>query len=176
MISTLYRRQLSRAFMASAVLFSATVPCEALPENQTTPAVPMDMRDLGKQLQVGDVVFIRIPSQPFTKVASTTASWTNHVGIVSDVSGEEPVISESRVPFSGDTNWSHFVKRSDMGRVAVSRLPVPLDQQQQSKLKQAVVARRGILYDAGFDLHSRRQFCSRYVREVLQEAARCGAG
>ena len=30
--------------------------------------------------------------------------------------------------------------------------------------------RAGILYDTGFNLHSRRQFCSRYVREVLIEA------
>jgi hypothetical protein len=27
----------------------------------------------------------------------------------------------------------------------------------------------GILYDTGFDLRSSRQFCSRFVREVLQE-------
>ena len=35
-----------------------------------------------------------------------------------------------------------------------------------------VAARRrtGILYDTGFGLHSHRQFCSRYVREVLAEA------
>lgn len=26
------------------------------------------------------------------------------------------------------------------------------------------------MYDTGFDLHSRRQFCSRYVREVIEEA------
>lgn len=135
------------------------------------PGLSMDMRDLGRQLAVGDVVFIRIPTQPFAEVASTTSSWTNHVGIVTDVSGEEPVIAESRVPLSGETNWSQFVRRSDMGRVAVTRLPVPLDQQQKDKLKLAVAERNGILYDTGFDLHSRRQFCSRYVREVLHEAA-----
>jgi hypothetical protein len=42
---------------------------------------------------------------------------------------------------------------------------------QQGKLKSAVAARHGILYDTGFDLHSKRQFCSRYVREVVEEAA-----
>lgn len=30
--------------------------------------------------------------------------------------------------------------------------------------------RSGILYDTGFDLRSRRQFCSRFVREVIDEA------
>jgi hypothetical protein len=42
---------------------------------------------------------------------------------------------------------------------------------QQAKLKEAATEREGILYDTGFDLHSHRQFCSRFVREVLQEAA-----
>ena len=171
MLPILYRRPLSLAFMASAVLFSATAPCGTQPEHPNASNISMGMRELGKQLEVGDVVFIRIPSQPFAEVASTTSSWTNHVGIVTDVSGEEPVIAESRVPLSGETNWSSFVKRTDMGRVAVTRLPIPLDMRQQNKLKQAVEARRGILYDTGFDLHSRRQFCSRYVREVLHEAS-----
>jgi len=128
------------------------------------------LSQLGQQLQVGDVVFIRIPKAPFTKVADSTLSWTNHVGIVTDVSGKEPVVSESRVPVSGDTTWSKFVKRSDHGRVAVTRLATPLDQQQQDKLKTAISVRQGILYDTGFDLNSKRQFCSRYVREVLQES------
>lgn len=61
----------------------------------------MSKLDLGKKLEIGDVVFIRIPIPPFTEVASTTASWTNHVGIVVDVSGKEPLIAESRFPLSG---------------------------------------------------------------------------
>ncbi|HZW24288.1 MAG TPA: YebB family permuted papain-like enzyme [Gallionella sp.] len=134
------------------------------------PAAHANLHELGKRLEVGDVVFIRIPSQPFTQVAETTSSWTNHVGIVSDVSGAEPVIAESRVPLSGETSWSDFVKRSESGRVAVMRLGTPLDARQQRKVKQAVAARSGILYDTGFDLHSPRQFCSRFVREVLGEA------
>ena len=47
---------------------------------------------LAAHLQVGDLVFIRIPLLPFRKVAEATCSWTNHVGIVLDVSGQEPVI------------------------------------------------------------------------------------
>lgn len=160
-------RRLSHAFIVSAVLLSAAASSEPL----ATPAAQMKLSELGKKLEVGDVVFIRIPRQPFTVVADTTSSWTNHVGIVTDVSGTEPLIAESRVPVSGETAWSRFVRRSDRGRVAVTRLPVPLNPQQQHKLRQAVAARRGIVYDTGFDLHSRRQFCSRYVREVLHEAA-----
>lgn len=160
-------RNWPQALLLSAALFSASA-CAA-PQAPLADEIKLD--DLAKQLQVGDVVFIRIPHAPFTKVADSTKSWTNHVGIVSDVSGKEPQIAESRVPVSGETTLSKFVQRSDKGRVAITRLETSLDAQQQRRLKQAVSARSGILYDTGFDLHSKRQFCSRYVREVLVEAA-----
>jgi len=156
-----------QAMFLIAALFSAS----AWAAQQTAVAEPIKLAELTRQLRVGDVVFIRIPRAPFTKVADSTLSWTNHVGIVSDISGKEPLIAESRVPLSGETTLSSFVQRSDNGRVAVTRLATPLDEQQQRKLKKAVAARKGILYDTGFDLHSKRQFCSRYVREVLDEAA-----
>ncbi|MDO8988467.1 MAG: YebB family permuted papain-like enzyme [Sideroxyarcus sp.] len=159
-------RRIAGAFLAGAVLLSMSALGNEQPELQQT-----KLRELGRQLEIGDVVFIRIPNAPFTKVAATTSSWTNHVGIVSNVSGAEPMIAESRVPLSGATTWTKFVKRSDAGRVAVTRLPEPLDAQQQEKLKQAVAARQNIRYDTGFDLHSSGQFCSRYVREVLHDAA-----
>lgn len=151
-------------------LIAAACMLGAAHAQQGQPAAHANLHELGKRLEVGDVVFIRIPSQPFTQVSDTTSSWTNHVGIVSDVSGAEPVIAESRVPLSGETSWSDFVKRSESGRVAVTRLGAPLDARQQARLKQAVAARSGILYDTGFDLHSPRQFCSRFVREVLIDA------
>ncbi len=172
--STLSR--LTLILLVSATLFSASVTSNAQPTDQTITSNKISSLELGKKLEVGDVVFIRIPIPPFTEVASTTRSWTNHVGIVVDVSGKEPQIAESRFPLSGQTSWSHFVKRSDMGRVAITRLPAPLDIDQQSKLKHAVQVRKGIFYDTGFDLHSHKQFCSRYVREVLQEAAHVELG
>ena len=88
--------------------------------------------DLGKSLQVGDIVFTRVGAYPFRKVAEATGTWTNHVGIVLDVSGPEPVIGESRFPFSGSTTLSRFVARSAGGRVAVMRLPTPLTPAQQA--------------------------------------------
>lgn len=161
---------LSRTILAGVALLGSAFPCIAQPDDQTQPNATISVRDLGKQLEVGDVVFIRIPLKLFTKVASSTSSWTNHVGVVTSVSGDEPVISESRVPFSGETTWSAFVKRSDMGRVAVKRMAVPLSPQQEVKLRRATIVRNGILYDTGFDLHSKKQFCSRYVREAMHEA------
>jgi hypothetical protein len=152
-------------------VLDAYVPPAAAIVAQTRPTTePASLRDLGRQLKVGDVVFIRIPLLPFRKVADTTSSWVNHVGIVVDTAGAEPVIAESRVPFSGATSWSRFVRRSDGGRVAVARMRVALDAAEQEQLRLAARRRYGILYDTGFNLHSRRQFCSRFVREVLYEA------
>lgn len=132
--------------------------------------------ELEKKLEVGDVVFIRVPIPPFTEVADTTSSWTNHVGIVIDTSGKEPTIAESRFPLSGNTTFSKFINRSDKGRVAVTRLQSPLTTAQQQKLRKAAESRNGIFYDTGFNLHSNKQFCSRYVREVMQDATNINIG
>jgi len=59
----------------------------------------------------------------FEKVAETTCSWTNHVGIVLDVSGQSTqLVAESTFPFSKISAMSRFVGRSEAGRVAVMRL------------------------------------------------------
>ncbi len=130
----------------------------------------VDVRELGSRLRVGDVVFIRSGFYPFRKVADTTQTWTNHVGVVVDVSGKEPLIAESRVPISGQTTLRRFVQRSAGGRVAVARLKSGLGPDAQLLLRRAAQKRYGILYDTGFNLYSRRQFCSRYVREVMYDA------
>jgi hypothetical protein len=141
---------------------------DALP----TPALAAEpVAELARSLQVGDIVFTRIGAYPFRKVAEATGTWTNHVGIVLDVSGPEPVIGESHFPFSGSTPLSRFVARSAGSRVAVMRLPAPLTPAQQAAIVAAADARKNVFYDTGFDARSHRQFCSRYVREVLLEGA-----
>lgn len=125
---------------------------------------------LAGQLSVGDAVFIHVTALPFRKVAQTTSSWTNHVGIVVEAAGGEPQIAESTFPFSRITTISDFVARSAQGRVAVRRLRNPPDKVQQSAIHKAAQKRLGVMYDTGFNLHSRRQFCSRFVHEVLAEA------
>jgi hypothetical protein len=172
MLTTPLLRRLVLIFLMSAALLTANVHAA----DQVVSNNEMSKLDLGKTLEVGDVVFIHIPFSPFTEVAKTTMSWTNHVGIVVEVSGKEPLIAESRFPLSGQTSWSKLVKRSDKGRVAITHLPTPLDATQQTKLKLAVAERKGVFYDTGFNLHSRKQFCSRYVREVLQETVNVELG
>jgi hypothetical protein len=121
-------------------------------------------------LCVGDLVFIRVSALPFRWVARATGSWTNHVGVVIDVAGKEPVVAESRFPLSRTTSLSRFIGRSEGGQFAVTRLKRPLTEAQQQRVRAAATRRLGIFYDTGFNLHSRRQFCSRYVREVVNEA------
>lgn len=131
---------------------------------------------LSEQMQVGDIVFICIDILPFRKVAEDTGSWSNHVGIVVDMVDKQPVIAESTFPFSTTTTLARFIKRSRHGRIAVYRLKSGFDAQNHPALKQAAQKRMGIFYDAGFNLHSRKQFCSRFVHEVLQEAANIRVG
>lgn len=76
-------RRLTLIFLMSTALIAANVQAtDQAIENK------ISRLDLGKKLEVGDVVFVRIPFAPFTEVAKTTMSWTNHVGIVVDVSGK----------------------------------------------------------------------------------------
>jgi hypothetical protein len=136
------------------------------------PAVPQDSQQIAtltRQLAVGDLIFIRVRTALFLQVAEATGSWTNHVGIVTqDVN--ELQIAESRFPLSGHTTLRQFVRRSAGGRVAVARLRQPITEYQRVLIARAARRRARVLYDTGFDLHSRRQYCSRFVREVIAEA------
>jgi len=136
------------------------------------PAPPQDSQSIAtltRQLSVGDLVFIRVRAALFLQVAESTGSWTNHVGIVTQ-DGDKPQIAESRFPLSGHTTLRQFVRRSAAGRVAVARLRQPISDHQRTLIARAATRRARILYDTGFDLYSRRQYCSRFVREVVAEA------
>jgi hypothetical protein len=159
-------------FAALAVASSVALAQVQASADVAAPALAAQpVTELARSLEVGDIVFTRIGAYPFRKVAEATGTWTNHVGIVLDVSGKEPVIGESRFPFSGSTTLSRFVARSAGGRVAVMRLPTPLTPTQQLAIVAAAAQREHVFYDTGFDARSHRQFCSRYVREVLQQGA-----
>lgn len=138
--------------------------------NSTSAPLPrLAITQLTPQLKVGDIVFITVPAYPFKQISLVTQSWTNHVGIIVQA-GKEPIVAESAVPFSRRTPLSRFVARSEQGRLAVLRLNHDWSEPELEKLQQASEQRMGILYDTGFNLHSQRQFCSRFVREVIQDA------
>jgi Permuted papain-like amidase enzyme, YaeF/YiiX, C92 family len=127
-------------------------------------------RELEGTLRAGDIVFTRIRAAAFRQIADVTGTWTNHVGIIVGFNRAGAVVAESRVPLSCCTRFANFVRRSADGRVAVLRLPRPLTEDEVRRLQQETGCRMGRLYDTGFNLSSRRQFCSRFVREVLQES------
>jgi hypothetical protein len=138
---------------------------------------PISLEKLSELLTVGDCVFIRIPFKPFRLVAAATGSWTNHVGVVIECGASGPVIAESKFPFSRKSSLRGFLGRSEGGRVAVSRLNRAISGEQRGRLEAAATRRLGTFYDTGFDLRrAHRQFCSRYVREVLAEATGISVG
>ena len=153
---------------AQATAASPTAVADAPVLAKMLPSI--SLQTLAPKLAVGDLVFIRVAAKPFLEVADATLSWTNHVGVVVDVSGAEPLVAEATVPWSRTTGLKRFVARSQGGRFSVSRLNTELTAQQKLSVTQAAAQRSGVLYDTGFDLTSNRQFCSRYVREVLFEA------
>lgn len=166
-------RCLNKLFFVLCFAFCASIPAGASAADADAGGdaeSSMALGALAPKLEVGDVIFIRVAARPFREVAAATDSWTNHVGIVVDVAGKEPLVGESAFPFSRMTPLSRFVARSEGGRVSVRRLRVDLTQEQRQRILAAAESRSGIFYDTGFDLHSRRQFCSRYVREVIMEA------
>ena len=130
------------------------------------------LHDLAATTRIGDLVFIRIRFPPFTAIASATNTWTNHVGIVVEFNRGGPIIAESRFPLSRRTPFAPYVRRSENGRVAVLRLRRHLTEEESERVRAAADVRLGRLYDTGFNIDSRRQFCSRFVHEVLNEA--CG--
>ena len=168
------------AIVAFALVVAASEaparPVDTEAEPQRPAHAPVTIGSLAQTLEVGDLVFIRIAAKPFREVAAATDSWTNHVGVVVDVDGAEPLVGESAFPFSRTTTLSRFVSRSEAGRLAIRRLEVDLTPEQRQNVLAAAQRRSGIFYDTGFDLHSRRQFCSRYVREVLMEATGYSVG
>ncbi|MDI2112650.1 YebB family permuted papain-like enzyme [Commensalibacter nepenthis] len=121
-------------------------------------------------LRVGDIVFIRIDNFIFNKVAKATLLWVNHVGIIVGFKNNEYWVAESTIPVSKITPLSKFIARSKDGSFAIARLKQPLTIAQQVKIVQASKKRMSILYDTGFNLRSSRQFCSRFVYEVMKEA------
>lgn len=122
-------------------------------------------------MQTGDLLFTRMPDYVFRKVAAATQTWTSHVGIVygRDESGQW-LVAESKIPRSVLTPLSRFLGRSEKGRYSWHRVRGGLTEEQKRALQRAVQQRLGIWYHLGFHYESKRQFCSKFVREIFLEA------
>src|SRR4051812_46653168 len=75
------------AFAAASTLVADTAfaAADEAFRSESGSSAPLEVTT--RQLRVGDLVFIRIAFRPFLEVADATNSWTNHVGVVVDVSG-----------------------------------------------------------------------------------------
>ncbi len=120
-------------------------------------------------LQEGDLIFLDTDRYLFKRVAEATGGWTSHVGTVFREAGGW-VVYESTFPLSRRTPLAAYLRRTTGARLAVMRLEGGLDGAQRERLRAAAARRLGRLYHWGFDLDSRRQFCSKYVHEVFREA------
>lgn len=127
-------------------------------------------------LQIGDIVFIRIDNFIFNHVATATLSWVNHVGIIVGYKDNEYWVAESTVPFSKIIPLSKFIARSKEGSFAIARLKQPLTHAQKKNIVQASKKRMHIFYNTGFNLYSKGQFCSRFVYEIIKEATHIEVG
>jgi hypothetical protein len=160
----------------SVLLYPVHVKAIQLPETENSHPESTSITQIATTLKVGDIVFIRVSARPFREVADATGTWTNHVGIVAGIDGSEPLIGESTFPFSRTTTFSKFVARSEQGHIAVSRLKSDLSLQQIQQIQLGVKQHSGVFYDTGFNLHSHREFCSRFVYEVVKDATGVSVG
>ncbi|PRC94065.1 YebB family permuted papain-like enzyme [Solimicrobium silvestre] len=162
--------------IAAVLFYPLHANAVQLPDVQNPTSQSTSIDQIAKTLKVGDLIFIRVSARPFREVADATGTWTNHVGIVTDIDGSEPLIGESTFPFSRTTTLTKFVARSEQGHVAVTRLKSDLSPQQIQMIQRGVKERSGIFYDTGFNLHSHKEFCSRFVYEVVKDATGVSIG
>lgn len=154
--------------MRMLIVFALTVSffaCKAKPEPQTVDIDP------AVRLEVGDVVFTRIDNPLYRQVAEATGGWTSHVGVIVDATPGAEVVAESSVPLSKLTPLTKFISRSYKGIYAVKRLKDPLAESEKTRVVFEAAKRLGILYHTGFKYESQRQYCSKFVYDVLMAAA-----
>ena len=127
-------------------------------------------------LQIGDIVFIRIANFLYRRVADATNSWTSHVGMIHSKKNGEWQVAESTVPFSKINSLGKFIKRTENHKVSIKRLHATLSEEDMLKLQEAANQRLGILYHLGFDHDSTRMYCSKFVYEVYKEVLNVDIG
>jgi hypothetical protein len=164
--------ELRKPLLLAGAMLLAALPgaARAALDDQTFNAV------VANKPAVGDIVFIRIGGPIFSNVASTTQSWTSHVGIIVDYSHGDWIVAESGIPFVRKTPLRKFLDRSEDQEFSIRRLRTePTGEQKLAMLKFAN-SQLGRIYSLGFDLHSRKTFCSKFVHDAVYESTRQSIG
>ena len=131
---------------------------------------PEYLQKITPRLQDGDLIFIRMANPIFRRVAETTDSWENHVGILFSGTNGTWQVAESKFPFAKFSPLDRFIARSEQGRFCVLRYRDGLTPEEKLDLRLSAGLRMGIRYDLGFNFDSPRLYCSKFVYQVYQEA------
>jgi len=123
----------------------------------------------------GDLVFVEIDNNLFTKVAQTQNHWASHVGVAMKHEGEW-VVAESTIPKSKMTPLCEFLGKGIDSTIGVRRPNTELTDDEIIGLHEAAEERMGVLYHTGFKLHSKRLFCSKFVDQIYSQAANRNVG
>jgi len=132
--------------------------------------VPEYLRQVTPRLQDGDLIFIRMANPIFRRVAETTDSWENHVGILFSGTNGTWQVAESKFPFAKFSPLDRFIARSEHGRFCVLRYQGGLTPEEKLDLRLSAGLRMGTRYDLGFNFDSPRLYCSKFVHQVYLEA------
>lgn len=126
--------------------------------------------DINDEIREGDIIFIRVPNFLYRRVADTTMSWTSHVGFVYGRENGEWIIAESSFPLSKKCGLKRFIERSENALISVRRLEDSLTEDQLEALREAADRRMKKRYHLGFRYDSQKEFCSKFVHDVFNEA------
>ena len=145
-----------------------------------TSRAELDDRTYGKVVAskpaIGDIVFTRIGGPIFTQVATTTQSWTSHVGIIVDYENGDWIVAESGIPFVRKTPLRKFLDRSEGKEFSIRRLKTELTTEQKYAILRFADSQMGKVYSLGFNLQSQNTFCSKFVHDAVYEGTRQSIG
>lgn len=123
-------------------------------------------------LACGDMIFIRVDSALYRRVAAGSGSWTNHVGLIlkPGPTAASTIVIESRIPTVQCTTLAAFLRRSDQRQTAIRRWPGGLTSIQTARLTRFAHSQLGRPYHLRFDYHARWTFCSKFVYQCYHYA------
>lgn len=116
----------------------------------------------------GDLIFLDMPNILFRRVAMATQSWTSHVGIVFQEADGRWIVAEGVIPSSRETPLCSFLKKSSRYKFEVRRLNRALDISEIAKMRNTSDSLLGKAYDLGFNIDSKKMFCSKFVYLVYR--------
>ena len=155
---------------SGVVLLALTLTAQAKLDDRTFATV------VASKPEIGDLVFTQIGGPIFARVATTTQSWTSHVGIIVDYQQGDWIVAESGIPFVRKTPLRRFLGRSDEQQFSIRRLRIEPTAAEKLVLQKFADAQMGRFYSLGFDLNSKQTFCSKFVHDAVSASTHQSIG